>query len=173
MADYISRQIIENVLAEVNRLAYRDPAALTNQLGAEQPVLCYYLAELDQLPFGLEEEISFSQAEADHILYIGVVLWQILNQSRGQLHPLTWDDMDAATFETERPFADQDDPMYPDIDLLMVDDHPEPEVVRFLVEAIRSWQGDEDFQPIRPEYRPLVLVLFHTVLNALLAIREG
>ncbi len=168
MAKHISRAVIEATMQEVTRLAFQNPSVLTDQMEAEQPVLRYYLYELDQLPFGLEEEMHLSEAEAGHIFYIGVVLWQALNQQRGPLRPLTWDDIDAATTEVEQPFAGQDDPMHPNLDLLEVETHPEPELARFLKEAIQAWPGDEDFQPIRPEYRPPVLVLLHIVLNALL-----
>lgn len=171
MTEPVSRQILEVIMAELKRLEPPQAEALTNQFKVEQPALFYYLDELIQLPFGLDrdEDIFLNGNEANHIFFIGLVLWHVLNQQRGQLRPLTWEDIDDATEATELPFGEPEEPRYPDIlPLLDVDAHPEPALARFLIEAVSPWRGDEDFQPIHEDNRPLMLVLFHTVLNALL-----
>lgn len=171
MAEPVSRQTLEVIMAELKRLEPPQAEALTEQFEAEQPALFYYLDELIQLPFGLDrdEDIFTSVAEENHILFIGLTLWYVLKRQRGPLRPLTWEDIDDATEETELPFGEPEEPRYPDIEpLLDVGAHPEPELARFLIEAVSPWAGDEDFQPIHGDNRPLMLVLFHTVLNALL-----
>ncbi|NJN94328.1 MAG: hypothetical protein HC875_09675 [Anaerolineales bacterium] len=178
MAEPVSRQTLEAIMAELKRLEPQQAEALTDQFEAEQPALFCYLDELIQLPFGLDrdEDIFLNGDETNHILFIGLVLWHVLNRQRGPLRLLTWEDIDDATEATELPFGEPEEPRYPDIlPLLNVDTHPEPALARFLIEAVSPWPGDEDFQPIHEDNRPLMLVLFHTVLNALLraAAREA
>jgi len=103
----------------------------------DQPVIVYYLYELDQLPFGFEDYISFNEAERDYIFDIGLILWKSQREP-APMHSVTWEELDAVVDETElisplwgrtvwntgRGATDDET-------------HPEPELLRFIADAVR------------------------------------
>jgi hypothetical protein len=176
MPDYIPRKTVEAIMLEVAHTPQDDASYLTGQMLEEQPVILEYLYRLDDLPFDSDEEIRFSEAEREYILYIGIVVWKTLRETSPAMRLVTWDDLDAAIAEFEeyshslngQPLSE-----IPGVALQMIETHPEPELLRFIVDALRPRADEPAFPPIRPEYRWVAMMLFQIVLKAMLDSREA
>ena len=165
MTDMISAETVTRVWQDMARASIEAIPRLVNQMGAEQPaVLAYLLAVGDAL---------FNQHEQEIVLYVGMVVWQMMKQSKRPLRRVTprkLDQAEEANFDfLERLSAS------PEADLVsatqaMMATYPEPEVFRYIVEAIMEEEDyDPDDPPIRDEYRGLAFVYLKTVLDALIS----
>lgn len=172
----LSRKTIEAAMQEVANTPQDDAGYLTDEMLEEQPAILEYLYRLDGLPFGFDQAIRFSEAEREYILYIGIVLWRALQQSPRPKHAVTWAELDKVVADFEN-FANnlvrQGHDEIPGAALLMIENHPEPELLRFIVDAIRPRADDPKFPPIRPEYRSAAMTVFQIVLTAMVGNSEG
>lgn len=174
MVETIDRETIEAIMHEVVQTPLDDYEYLLDEMLEDQPVIAYYLYELDPLPFGFEEDMSFNEAERDYIFDIGIIIWKVLKESHRSMHSVTWEELDAVIEETEVYFfaLGQDPSEIPGAVLQMIETHPEPELLRFIVDAVRPQENNLADHPIRPEYHKIVLILFQIVLNAMMDRRE-
>lgn len=166
----LSRKTIEAAMQEVANTPQDDAGYVTDEMLEEQPAILEYLYRLDDLPFSYKEQVHFSEAEREYILYIGIVLWRALQQSPRPKHAVTWaeldelvDDFEAFAHDLVRQGHDE----IPGAALLMIENHPEPELLRFIVDAIRPRADDPKFPPIRPEHRSAAMIVFQIVLTAM------
>ncbi len=166
----LSRKTIEAAMQEVANTPQDDVGYLTDEMLEEQPAILEYLYRLERLPFSYEQEVQFSEAEREYILYIGIVLWRALQQSPRPKHAVTWAELDALVDDFEAFAHDlvrQGNDEIPGAALLMIENHPEPELLRFIVDAIRPRADDPKFPPIRQEYRSAAMTVFQIVLTAM------
>jgi hypothetical protein len=143
--------------------------SLVRSMEAEQPVILAYLLAQD-------EEV-FDQDERETLLYIGMVLWQIMRQGSRRPKRVT----EKKLFEAEEnnyTFLDQlagdTDADFLSATLAMLETYPEPEVFRYLIEALMEEEIDPDEEgPImRDENRGLAFLTLKTALDALIASRQ-
>lgn len=165
MTDMISAETVTRVWQDMARASIEAIPRLVNQMGAEQPaVLAYLLAVGDAL---------FNQHEQEIVLYVGMVVWQMMKQSKRRLRRVTPRKLDQAE-EANFDFLEHLSAS-PEADLVsatqaMLATYPEPEVFRYIVEAIMEEEDyDPDDPPIRDEYRGLAFVYLKTVLDALIS----
>ncbi|NJN96224.1 MAG: hypothetical protein HC875_19990 [Anaerolineales bacterium] len=172
----LSRKTIEAAMQEVANTPQDDAGYLTDQMLEEQPVILEYLYRLDGLPFGFDQTIRFSEAEREYILYIGIVVWKALKESPRPMHSVTWEELDKVVADFENFANDlvrQGHTEIPGAALLMIENHPEPELLRFITDAIRPRADDPKFPPIRPEYRSAAMTVFQIILTAMVGNGEG
>lgn len=135
---------------------------LIDEMKREQPLILSYLLALDDFPF--------NQHEREIVLYVGMVVWQIMKESDRPLGRVTrarlrkaeeanYDLLDMLASDTEADFVSATE--------TMLENHPEPEVLHYIVEAIND---EEDYTsedlPIRDEYRGLAFVHLKIALDA-------
>ena len=136
---------------------------LIEQMGAEQPVIAAYLLAAKGLPF--------NRNEFELVFYIGMVVWQIMKQSERPLRKVTRKKLRQAEEANEDLF----DRLGPGtgteparLTQLLAFKYPEPEVLRYIVEAIVE-ELESDETPIRDEYKGLAFVYLRTALDAFVA----
>jgi hypothetical protein len=142
---------------------------LVFQMEQEQPqILAYLLAQ--------DEEI-FDENEREIILYLGIVVWQILRRSRRQPRKVSQKKLlqaEESNYTFLEQLAGDTEADFMSATLAMIEHHPEPEVFRYIVEALMDEESyDEDDQPIRDENRGLAFLTLKTALDALISSRPG
>jgi hypothetical protein len=136
---------------------------LVSQMNAEQPVLLAYLISAKSLPF--------NQNECQLVLYVGVVVWQIMKQSRHRLNKVTRKKMQKAERDNEKFLArltshSEDELVH--LSQRLLAQYPEPEVLRYIWEAIMEEDPDPEEEPIREEYKGLAFIHLKVALDALI-----
>lgn len=111
---------------------------LVEQMQAEQPALMVYLLAL--------EGYGLSQEEFEAIFYLGLVVWQMMKRGHSRLTSVTIEQLEQAEEENTKTleFMEKDS----EADFLsathnMLETHPEPEVLRYIVEALMETDPEE------------------------------
>lgn len=158
----ISAETVTQTWERMSQTPVSAAPQLVEEMKEEQPLILGYLLSLDDFPF--------NQHEGEIIFYIGMVVWQIMKQSSRHLHKVTrrklrkaeeanYDFLELLASDTEADFVSATQ--------TMLEKHPEPEVLRYIVEAIMEEEDYEpDDPPIRDEYRGLAFVHLKIVLDA-------
>ncbi len=132
-----------------------------NQMSQEQPAILAYLLTLDGDPF--------NRNEMGYILFIAVVVWQAMKQAPQGLGSVSIqaveqaDEANLAFLERFLPASEWD---FEAAIAKMLAEYPEPEVLRYIIEALME---EDEEEPFRDEYRGLALICLKTVLDALIA----
>jgi hypothetical protein len=159
----ISAETVTQTWQRMAQTLESEAPGLVEQMGAEQPVIVAYLLAADGLPF--------NRNERELIFYIGIVVWQIMKQSERPLRKVTRKKLRQAEeanedmFERLGPGTGTDSAR---LTQLLAFKYPEPEVLRYIVEAIVE-EPQPDETPIRDDYRGLAFVYLRTALDALIA----
>lgn len=159
----ISAEIVIQTWQQMAQTPVSELPRLMEQMGAEQPAIVAYLLAADRLPF--------NRNERELIFYIGIVVWQIMKQSERPLREVTHkklmqaEDANEDLMERLGPGTGADSAR---LTQLLAFKYPEPEVLRYIVEAIVE-EPQPDETPIRDEYRGLAYVYLRTALDAFVA----
>jgi hypothetical protein len=163
MKDTISAETITQTWQRMAQASISATPHLVEEMTKEQPLVLSFLLALDDFPFDAHER--------EIIFYIGMVVWQIMKQSKRRLYKVTrkklrkaeeanYDFLELLMSDTEADFVSATQ--------TMIEKYPEPEVLRYIVEAIMEEEEyDPDDPPIRDEYRGLAFVHLKIVLDAL------
>ena len=171
MISYITQKRVADIMDRVATTPQDDVNYLTDQMMEEQPVILEYLFRLDNLPFGFDEAIEFDENEREYILYIGIVVWKVLSESARPTSTVTWDDLFAVIANFEKQFVKlvkQGPGTATEAAIQFIEEHPEPELLRFITDAMRPRSDEPNFPPIRPEYHSIVSMVFQIILTAML-----
>jgi hypothetical protein len=161
----ISAETVTRTWQRIAALSERQAARLAEQMAKKQPLVMVYLLAVTDGPF-------ISDDEQERILYIGAVVWQIVKSGSRRLRKVT----EAALDEAERANEALLELMAGDTDAdfwhatrTMLERYPEPEVLRYVVEALHGEAGeDPDEPPMSPEAQGLAFIHLKTVLDALI-----
>jgi hypothetical protein len=165
MTDMISAETVTRVWQDMARVSPDEIPRLVNQMEVEQPVVLVYLAAVG--------EALFNQHEQEIIFYLGMAVWQMMKQSQRRLRKVTERELEQAE-EANLDFLERLSAS-PEADLVsateaMLATYPEPEVLRYIIEAINEEEDyDPDDPPIRDEYRGLAVMYLKTVLDAFIS----
>jgi hypothetical protein len=140
------------------------------QMTLEQPYVQVYLLAMSEQP-------EFDENEGQIFFYVGTVVWQIMKQSPKQLREVTPAELERAEKANERFFETLSSDTEADFlsaTKTMLEAHPEPEVLRYVVEAImeEDEEYDPDDPPIRDENRGLAFLYLKVVLDAFISCME-
>jgi len=134
----ISSEVVTQTWQRMAQASELQATKLVEQMNDEQPVVLRYLVQLRDLPF--------SKYEYELVFYIGLVVWQIMKQSDQQLYTVTRKRLRKAE-ESNTEFLEQlassSEGRFIESGQLLVREHPEPEVLRYIVETIQEEQPDE------------------------------
>ncbi len=155
----ISAEIVAQTWMRTAKASERDGAKLVGQMADEQPAVLSYLTGLQDLPF--------NDCEHELVFYIGMVLWQIMKQSDMQLYEVTPGKLRMAD-ESNSEFRGQlmldNDGEFIGTAQSLTTEHPEPEVIRYIVEAIKESMPDEP--GIRPINKSLAYIHLKILVDA-------
>lgn len=146
-----------------------DAKDYTQQMSKEQPILQYYLLDLEGLPF--------NPNEGEIIHYVGLVTWQIMKRGKRRLRKVRIRDLEKAedaNLEFMEILASDTEADFYSAVWSMIEGYPEPEVLRYVVEAIMEEDKEDSEEiPIREEYRGLAFLHLKVLLDALIDRRDG
>jgi len=165
MTDMISAETVTRVWQDMARASLDEVPRLLNQMQAEQPVVLAYLLAVD--------DSIFNEHEREIIFYLGIVVWQMMKQSRRRLRKVTekrLEQAEEANFDFLEHLSTSPEADFESTTWEMLATYPEPEVFRYIVEAVMEEEDyDPEDPPIRDEYRGLAVVYLKTVLDALIS----
>jgi hypothetical protein len=162
ITDMISAETVTQVWQQMAVTPISEVPELIQEMKEEQPVVLVYLLSLEDLPF--------TQHEHQIVFYIGIVVWQMMKQSNRRLHKVTHKKLTRAeeeNYDFLELLASDTDADFMSATQSMLEKHPEPEVLRYIVEAIMEEEDrDPDDPPIRDEYTGLAFVHLKILLEA-------
>jgi hypothetical protein len=161
----ISVRTVTQTWQRMAQTPVREASQIIDQMQQEQPYVMSYLMGVGDAVFLLHER--------ETLFYVGIVLWQIMRQSSGELgrvEPATLDQAEEASLALMERIEQRDTEDPEETIRAMIETYPEPEVLRYAVEAIMDpWDEEIDGPPIRDEYRGLVFLYLKIVLDAMIA----
>jgi hypothetical protein len=165
MTDMIPGEIVTETWQRMAQTPIHEAPDLVNQMQQEQPAILAHLLYLDEFPFDPHER--------ELIFYIGMVVWQIMKESKRRLRRVTLKKLskaEKANYDTLELVASDSEADFFSATVAMVENHPEPEVMRYIVETIMDEEDyDPDDPPIRDEYRGLAFIHLKIALDALIS----
>lgn len=169
MTDMISAETVTRVWQDMARASLDKVPHLVNQMRVEQPVILVYLLAVD--------DSIFNQHERELIFYLGMVVWQMMKQSKRRLRKVTekrLEQAEKANFDFLERLSGSPEADFESATLTMLATYPEPEVFRYIVEAVMEEEDyDPEDPPIREEYRGLAVMYLKTVLDAFISSLAG
>ncbi len=158
----ISAELVTQTWQRMSQVTASEAPDWVQTMESEQPVILRYLLYLDDSPFNAHE--------CELIFYIGTVVWQIMRQSSRRLHKVTrkkLEQAEEANYDFLETLASDTDADFVSATRVMLENYPEPEVLRYILEAIMEEEEYEpDDPPIRDEYRGLAFVHLKIALDA-------
>ena len=165
MENMIPAEIVTETWQRMSQLDVAEAPILVEQMQQEQPAILAHLTVLDDFPFNPHEK--------GLIFYLGTVVWQIMKQSQRRLRKVTLrklEKADAAAYEALEMMISDSEADFVSATVAMIENYPEPEVLRYIVEAIMDEnEYDPDDPPIRDEYRGLAFIHLKIALDAMIA----
>jgi len=155
----ISSEVVTQTWQDMSQVPAHQSPKLVEQMQAEQPAALGYLLYLDDLPF--------NQYEQELVFYIGMVVWQIMKRSDQQLYQVTVEKMIEAqesNLEILERLATNDEYDFIESVQILIRTYPEPQVLRYVVEAIM--EDDPEEEGFRDEYKGLAFVHLKALLDA-------
>jgi hypothetical protein len=166
MTDMISAETVTRVWQDMARASPDEIPRLVNQMQVEQPVVLVYLAAVG--------DALFNPHEQEIIFYLGMAVWQMMKQSKRRLRKVTerkLDEAEEAKFDFLERLSASPEADFVSATEAMLATYPEPEVFRYIVEAVMEEEEDydPDDPPIRDEYRGMAVMYLKTVLDAFIS----
>ncbi|MEK9135820.1 MAG: hypothetical protein AAB393_01750 [Bacteroidota bacterium] len=159
----ISAETVTRVLESMSTMSDAQAQAIVTQMGKRQPeVLAYLLAT--------SENEAFDQDERQVFFYIGMVIWQIMKQHPNGRDRITETQLERAEKANEdllEKMASDSSGDFSSATQSMIENYPEPEVLRYLTQALmEDEEGNPDNPPIRDENLGLAFLSLKIVLDA-------
>jgi len=165
MTDMISAETVTRVWQDMARASLDEIPHLVIQMQAEQPVVLVYLAAVG--------DALFNPHEQEIIFYLGMAVWQMMKQSQRRLRKVTerkLEQAEKANFDFMERLSASPEADFVSATQTMLATYPEPEVFRYIVEAVMEEEDyDPDDPPIRDEYRGMAVMYLKTVLDAFIS----
>ena len=155
----ISSEIVTQTWQRMSQASVDQTPKLVEQMKDEQPVALSFLLHLDDLPF--------TQYEQELLFYIGLVVWQIMKQSERQLYKVTGKKLKKAeesNVEILEQLASSNESEFIESAQLLIRAHAEPEVLRYIVEAIM--EEDEKEPGFQEANKGLAFIHLKILLDA-------
>ncbi|MBM4168434.1 MAG: hypothetical protein FJ215_04680 [Ignavibacteria bacterium] len=159
----ISVETVAQTWQEISAYCDDEATQLINQMSIEQPIILAYL-------LASSEDELFDEDEGQLVLYIGVVVWQIMERGFKDLRRVTEEGLNKAQRANEdllvKLAADSAGDFLSASESL-VDNYAEPEVLRYITEALmEDEEGDPDNPPMREESLGQAFLHLKIVLDA-------
>ena len=161
----ISAKTVTQTWQRMGQIPLHKISQVIDQMQQEQPYIMGYLMAVG--------DAMFLPHECETLFYVGMVLWQIMRQSSGGLDrvtPATLDQAEEASLAFMEQIEQTGTENPEEMIRAMIETYPEPEVLRYAVEAIME-PGDEEIDgpPIRDAYRGMAFLYLKIVLDAMIA----
>lgn len=139
MDEIISYEAVTETWEQMAETSTEEVQKIVDRMEQEQSALMVYLLALEDYPF--------NQSEKEIIFYIGTVLWEIMKKGKAKLTPVTpemLNQSEEANYTFLELLSNDTEADFMSATRSMIDSYPEPEVLRYLVEALM--EGIEDYE---------------------------
>jgi hypothetical protein len=157
--DTISSEIVEKTYKRLGGMPPQEAPKMVNRMSKQQPlVLAYLMATGHDI---------LNQDERELLLYLGMVVWQIMNQGTKSLPEITEKILDKAEDSNMKMLEYLDDESESGfIDTLekIINNYNQPEVLRYIVEALVEEPKEESV--IRDENIGIMMIFLKTVIDS-------
>ena len=165
----ISSKTIDRTLEKISAMNEAQTRTFANQMKKEQPYVLVYL-----LAIGQREE--FDDDEVEIFFHIGSVIWQVMRQNQNGTRKVTEQALMKAekANETilEKMESDSEGDFFSAAEK-MAFDYPEPDVFRYIIEALMEDEdGDPDNPPFREETLGIAFLHLKIVLDVFIQIQR-
>ncbi len=153
----ISADIVKSTWQRMAAMPPLEAPKLVDRMGQEQPVVMAYLMAVDH--------DLFNQEEREQLFYLGLVVWQIMSQGSAPLSRVTekaLDKAEEANMKMIESLMEAAEPDFTETTRTMIDNYGQPEVLRYVVEALVEAAEDED---IRDENMGIMMLDLKTVID--------
>lgn len=153
----ISADIVESTWQRMAAMPSREAPKLVARMEKEQPVVMAYLMAVDH--------DLFNQEERELLLYLGMVVWQIMSQGSTPLPRVTEKALDRAeksNMKTIESLMDASEADFTETARTMIENYSQPEVLRYVVEALVEAVEDEE---VRDENMGIMMLDLKTVID--------
>jgi hypothetical protein len=158
----ISADTVTETWQRMARTPPSQASQLVDQMRKEQPAILAFLLATD--------EDLLDQSERESVFYIGVVVWQIMKQSPGRLRRVPIEQLEKirdANYEYLEDLAERGEDLTAAAQAV-VETCPEPEVIRYVMEAIME-VDESGATGFREESYGAAFIHLKIVLDALCA----
>ncbi|MBV7338868.1 hypothetical protein KFU94_63745 [Chloroflexi bacterium TSY] len=162
----ISAITVERTWQRMAQSEINDVPRLIEELQEKQPFLQAYMLAVG--------DANFDQEISQLFFYLGVVVYQIMKQGKRRIRFVSEEIMNAVEEEKQEALelleGDTDADFVSAVENMLAE-YPEPEVLRYIVEAIMEEDGDDDLE-IPEEDKGILFLELKTVLDALILSRD-
>jgi hypothetical protein len=159
----ISVETVTRTWERMSALRPDEAQAMVKQMSKEQPVILAYL-------LAASEHKAFDQDESQTFFYVGLVVWQIVKQELkvpGKITEKQLGKAEKANEDLLEKMASDSAGDFLSAAQSLVENYPEPEVLRYITEALmENEDGDSDNPPIRDENLGQAFLHLKIVLDA-------
>lgn len=163
MKDPVPHEFVTQLWQEIGTVSTDQAPALINEMNAHQPALLAYLLAAS--------EADYTQG-GDIVLYMGVVVWQIMQRWYKSLMRVSVAKLEQAEEENLADLemlAQHTETQQWTVADFLLENYPEPEVLRYIVEGLM--EPDEDGIEILGEEKGLAFIHLKTALDTLIRCR--
>lgn len=158
----ISEQIVTETWQAMDGMSETDAALLIDQMQREQPVVMVYLL--------VSSEQSFEPDQGQALFFIGIVVWLMMRKGKPQLRKVSEKLLERTIDRNEAQLEKlSEDPNADSKMAAQAVGYPEPEVLRYIVEAIMESDEEVEFSE---EERGLAFMILKNVLDAFITARK-
>lgn len=163
MAGYITEQIVRETWQQMSQTPIEEAPLLVEEMSVDQPYLMGFFLSAD-------EEL-FNQDERETLFYIGMVIWQIMKRGSNHLGKVSRQDIQTAQKANDdflELLMEDTEADFNSATRSMLDDYPEPEVLRYIVEAVTEVSDDPREPGFSEENVGMAFLFLKTALDALI-----
>lgn len=154
----ISADVVEKTWEKMAGMSAQEGPKLINRMTKEQPlILAYLMAAGGDI---------LNRDERELLLYLGVTIWQIMLQGDTPLSEITdeiLDEVEESNMKMLEYLEGEPETDFIDTVEKMIGSYPQPEVLRYVVEALMEVQ--EEGALIRDENTGLMMIYLKTVID--------
>ena len=159
----ISADTVDSVVERISTMSTDQAKALVMKMSKEQPMVLAYL-------LAMSENEAFDQDEGQTFLFIGIAVWQIMKAGVKGLKKISEERMNRVEEDNEDlldKMASDSPGDFVSAAESMVENHPEPELLRYVTAALMEDEdGNTDNPPIRSENLGIAFLHLKIVLDA-------
>ena len=156
----ISSEVVEKTLEEIENLSFSEAQKIGKKVVKQQPIIFAYLMAIG--------DDFLNQDEKEFLIYLGAVVCQIMSHGDTPLPKVTeetLDEVEGKNIKMVENFEGKTEADFLGAVEEMVINHPQPEVLRFVVEELME-EPEEDYL-IRDESKGIMFAALMTIIDCL------
>ena len=154
----ITREAVEETFSRMNSLAAEDGARLTHRMTKEHPLVVAYLMRAG--------EDLLDDDEREHLMFLGMVIWQIMDANSLMLPEVTANilrDAENKNLEMVKFLEGESADSFLSTAQMLMDSYNQHEILKYIMREVL--EEDEDALAISAEGKFLILLFLKTAID--------